>query len=370
MKIKSLLIFVIFLALITTVLGFATIRDIDPVEIEIVVIEDGDEIDPDQQPQVDLSNRNLAGYEYATISDDDTIVLINTLGDKVIINLERRAWQNISWSPDGLLVSVLGKTRDNIYDIYIFQIQSRTWIRATNFSALGIGVDSYTWKGSREITFTQGQGSERWLHSYNHESRSILKIAQTSARVIEYSRQRTYLVLKDDGSDKLSYHIHNNLGNKLLELNRFVDSSNTSQNLTISQLFSITDSDKIVFSIGEAQFAKTELGSLSAFLMDIEKSDYNFLCSINEDEYYFAGEGENKINLYILNTKRERMGVESTQEAFNAGVIKGSGSCFGQRNVLFGVNSDNSTEWLEYRNGTNNLANLFHLKGSKEVQVK
>lgn len=374
MKIKILLILVFVLSLMAVILGLAAIQTSTPSEVTINLKKDEDEYSSNQSTQeVDLFSKNLSGYEYAAITPDDTIALINKLGEKVIINLERKSWKNISWSPGGELVAVLGETGSSVYDIYIFEIKSRTWVQATNFVAFGVGVDSYTWKGSEQIDFTQGLGKDKWLHSYNHNSRSILKIVPTPAKIIEYSKLRKYLVLKDEVEGGISYHVHDNLGNKLLELNNFVDSMNSDIKYKITRLFSITDNEKVVFSVGKSQFAKSEVGSLTATLMDVEDKDYSFLCAINDYEYYFTELTDENINLYILNTRRERMNLISARESLgsNMSVVDNTATCFDQRSVLFAVTANNSsTEWLEYRNGTNNLANLFHLKGLKEVKVK
>src|SRR5258706_5344329 len=112
----------------------------------------------------------------ATITTDDTIILKNNKADKLIIQLERKHWKNLQWSPSSNLLAVMGETTSGVFDIYIYNLNDKSWSKATDYSNFSNGVDSYYWIDNKMILYTQGTAPERWLHKFNYLSKEIVKL--------------------------------------------------------------------------------------------------------------------------------------------------------------------------------------------------
>jgi hypothetical protein len=309
----------------------------------------------------EISHLDLSGYTYAYISNDDTIIISNTLGAKVTINLERRKWQNIQWSTDGQLLSVLGKSRDNIFDIYIFNIKLKTWKRATDFTKSSVGVSDYFWAAPRKVYFIQGEGNDSWLHSLDYVSEEILKTEKVEGDITAKSQNNKYFVVSNGNV----HTIFNTLGKKVTVVQNIYDSADTEKMYKKSEIMGITDAGKIIFKHDDQIYAKSEIGSLISTKLNIGDLELTSICIINEDDMYTLANSTTGFEIGVLNSKRGRYTIEMTKSTQITNGKTLSSLCFGNRNVLVGLSDE--SKWFEYRFGRQDIIELTFLDQAKHL---
>lgn len=117
-------------------------------------------------------------YPIAGIKSDDTVVVINpTDKDEIVLTLENKKWRFPKWSPNGKLLAVLGQTNSdqNVYDVFVYDLEKAEWIQVSNFASLGVGVDSLAWFGDTRLVYTQGTLGNHWLHRYDYVNQETRK---------------------------------------------------------------------------------------------------------------------------------------------------------------------------------------------------
>jgi hypothetical protein len=143
-------------------------------------------------------------YPYVGVRQDDTLAVAND--EKiVVISLDHRNWQAPRWSPDGKFILALGtpdpQSTDVIYDLYVYELANNSWERITFFGDNGSGITGIAWRQDNTIVFTQGEGEDNWLHTYNLESGEIRKIIQVDGALTQYIPESgIYVITTDVGS--------------------------------------------------------------------------------------------------------------------------------------------------------------------------
>jgi len=152
---------------------------------------------------ISIDQGDVNNFDIAVINADDTIDLKNTKGERIPIQLDKNSWKDLKWSPDGKLLSVLGKTGDNIFDLFVFNLSTKAWKRATQFSQSTIGLSSYLWRDSNVILFTQGIPGEHWIHQYVYNSGEITKLNRTEGELFTIALDAKSMVVKlNNNNDK------------------------------------------------------------------------------------------------------------------------------------------------------------------------
>lgn len=314
-----------------------------------------------------MSYLDLSNYNYAFITNDDTIMLANHKGEKISINLERRMWKKLQWSTDGQLLSALGKSRDNIYDLYIFNIKTKSWKKSTDYSRVSSGVEDYIWVAPRRLFFIQGTGNDSWLHSYDYVSEEILKTEQIEGyiHIHTHSPNFKFLVIKTNNASE--YLILNNLGKKEYSSKYILNNDDRSQEFLINTIIGITDDGKIIYKHDDELFGKSEIGSSLSSIIDIDRQDLLPVCTIDQDSMYVLYTEETRFIIGLLNIRREKLSLESSRKGVFNDLNDFITKCFDNKNVVIGILS--SKKWYEYRYKTQDIIELEFLSSSKEVSI-
>lgn len=163
---------------------------------------------------VDISPDEEKEFAFAAITNEDIIEIRNLLGEKQIINLEKRGWRDIKWSPNNETIAVRGLSdrENNVYDIYLFDIKLRNWSKLTNYDLVGEGITSFEWVEDEIIYFKQGGAGDSWIHSLDirAQSNSIIKLYRVDGEIYGFYDKNGEVLLRNQ--EKLFvYSIDNTL---------------------------------------------------------------------------------------------------------------------------------------------------------------
>lgn len=163
---------------------------------------------------VDIGPEDEKEFTFAVITNEDIIELRNLLGEKQIINLEKRNWKDIRWSPNNDTIAVRGLSdRENgVYDIYLFDIQLRNWSKLSNYDLVGEGISSFEWVDDEIIYFKQGSEGDSWIHSLDvrAQSNSIIKLYRVDGEIYSFYKKNGEIILRNNGG-LFVYSIDNTL---------------------------------------------------------------------------------------------------------------------------------------------------------------
>jgi hypothetical protein len=157
-----------------------------------IIDGNGDDGGADGGPRTEVKNPNSStAFKYAGISKQDTLVFVDDSGDEVFTQLDHKSWKDVKWSPDGTLVSALGKTAETtdkqpIFDLFIYDFKEAQWKQITFFQDSGTGITGYDWAKDLHVVFTQGPVGEIWLHDYDYPNAELLKKFQMVGTLQDY----------------------------------------------------------------------------------------------------------------------------------------------------------------------------------------
>lgn len=190
------LIFVAICLPITALILFMASRN-TPIDQDTIIIPPSFPASYPNGIDVDIdTNPSNITYKYALISKDDFVLLRND-SQELYINLEKKNWKGIRFSPNGNLVAVLGQTQKDIFDLFIYNIKDKKWTQATKFSQANSGLDNFVWENDSLIYFVQGTSEDRWIHSYNYISGEIIKIEKVFGEIISSNKKAVNIVVND-----------------------------------------------------------------------------------------------------------------------------------------------------------------------------
>lgn len=139
---------------------------------------------PEREAEVKLEPFD---FPEAAITSEDTIVLFDKAEEKqAIVNLNQKNWKDINCSPQGDLVAILGETNSEkqVYDLHIFDQQTRKWQRATYYSDIGEGISGYDWYAQNIIRYTQGDQGNNWVHEYDYVQQEVTKLYRIEGELV------------------------------------------------------------------------------------------------------------------------------------------------------------------------------------------
>lgn len=196
---------------------------------------------------VELNPEDESDFDFAVITTGETIELRNQLNEVTIINLEKKTWKDIQWSPNNENIAVLGETAEGIFDIFVYNLESKQWTMLTNYAEAESGVTSFGWVTPNNIYFKQVVEGSSWLHKLNIEaqSNSIVKIVQIEGEIIRVSDDGNVIALQNVNS----FSLLNILGeeiNTLSEIN-FINIAEVSTSETITTVHFPDSSNQIIY---------------------------------------------------------------------------------------------------------------------------
>jgi hypothetical protein len=245
---------------------------------------------------IDLNSSSASLFEYAVIKTDDTIELKNSKAESFIIQLSKQNWSNLSTNPNGTLIAVMGESKPSIFDIYIYNIERKNWSMATDYSNFDSGVSDFYWTNNNTIVFTQGVSPNKWVHSFNYNSKEILKIINVSGNLGSFSQKDGIFAVEEQNTATTFYNLS---GEKISELTSIKDlDTNLNINLTNPTFFK---DSKIILAKESDFYYKLNIdpnvGNKIA-AKTIVDTDYLPLCALTDSSFLFYKTTENMLSIY------------------------------------------------------------------------
>jgi hypothetical protein len=312
--------------------------------------------EPESYPEsyisiIPLTPKEIEQYKYVITTTDNTIELKTPLNGRVVINLEQRKWKDIQWSPDNKLIAVLGETKTGIYDLFIYNLETRVWIKPTNYALQPSGIDSFKWMNNDVIFFTQGTENNRWVHRFAYSSQQeILKINRTRGVISDVSPDGENLIIKTEND----FVIQDIKGVSLYNFETLVtEDPETSQNTNLkiqSVIFSKTPDVLLITSEENLTYThKLNSQTAEAFKLDDEFAQFKTICSSTGEEFtgYLAEDNEIKILNVSLSTEVK---VVASREFQNNFEVNEEISVCSSNETVFNIRTDNQNGWYVIKN--------------------
>lgn len=350
MKSKSLIL-ILFLCIVFGFAGILLLALLPAVSKDPDTSEDLNPISYPSGGKIDIfdgSNLNNSYGEYAAINSNDTISIYNGEEDPLVINIEKKNWKKIEWSPDGNLISVLGETSPTIFNLFIYDLKDKNWYQATFFEESS--VLSYSWTDSDTLYFTQGENPDKWLYKYSYSAKTQnLKFAKVNGDIHEFSKDSKIAILQNSENTEFDYQIISiKTANDLYRLTYWKEGEdfiNPEKVLFSSDgnFLSLTD-----MGLEGVNLYKSDFGSNEAMVIDSFKN-YFPICATLEDTFlaYKFDEALETVSLSYLSLDKE------VEEEVGFIKIKNISSleqfeCFETDKAIFGAKlKDETIRWYE-----------------------
>lgn len=270
--------------------------------------------------QEQANSGNEGSMEKYIFITDDNILKINYKNEIITVSLSRKNWDQIKFSPAGDTFAVLSNT-DDIYDIFIYFIDSREWRQFTYYADKEqSGVSSYLWLDDNNILFTQGEENNVWLHNLDINSSEILKLSRVNGLLIDINNNKNRLLLQKNNG---KFFITTNDGVFMYEL----------QKSNIDKAF-FTSDENLIFvnyrsndknSVGYMFLGSQEINPIENLKnTKIFCNNYDFAIGFDYDSRKFLNiDLKTKINTQIIN-------FDDVQKA----------NCSFNQNKIYVMNSD------------------------------
>ncbi|MEO6728620.1 MAG: hypothetical protein ABIM99_01735 [Candidatus Dojkabacteria bacterium] len=313
---------------------------------------------------ISIEQGNVDNFDVAVINADDTIDLKNIKGERIPINLDKNSWKNINWSPDGKLLSVLGKTADNVFDLFIFNLSTKSWRQATKFNQATIGVSSYLWRDSNVILFTQGTPGEHWIHQYVYASGEITKLNRTEGELFTIAGDAKSMVVKlNNNNEVTSFAFYKIDGTLIYNLSKVSD---TTSNLPIAikNITYTTSSENIVLTSMEGKLYKHVFGNSNAIEISVAEG-FTPICGVTEKIVVGLQKNiEGKIFLDTINIDNTPLINIASTDSNGKDIDFSKTKCYKLNNVALNIEGN----WYLAKDSEFN--EFFALKTTKEASFR
>ncbi|MEP7103788.1 MAG: hypothetical protein ABI721_03705 [Candidatus Dojkabacteria bacterium] len=314
---------------------------------------------------ISINDGNIDNFDIALITSEDTIQLKNSQNEIIPINLDKTNWKDIKWSPDGKLLSVLGKSGENIFDLYIFNLKDRLWKKATTFNQTNTGIDSYIWKDSNIILFTQGTAPEHWIHQYIYVSGEITKLNKTEGTLFAIAADAKSMVVKlNSNNDESSFAFFNTDGTLAYNLNKVLNSTDNKA-LVISNIVYTKDSNNIILSSMDGKVYRHTFGNSNAIEITNAKNFYP-LCGVTEKVVLGVQKNEeDKLFVDTFNIDNTPLVNIASKSIGDLTIDFSKTKCYKTNNVALSLSNG---DWLNTEN--NQFEDFFLIDVAKEVSFR
>lgn len=149
-------------------------------------------------------NNSDRALQFAIITSQSTIQIIFDDNEEQIINLSQYQWEDITISPNGRNIAVLGDPQqEGLFDLYIYNLDTETWTQSTSHrnEFEETGISSYIWLDDEIILYTQGQQPNHWLHTYEVASQERLKVQIVDGKLLSISPDKERLLFESIDED-------------------------------------------------------------------------------------------------------------------------------------------------------------------------
>lgn len=322
---------------------------------------------PDDNNVVSLNPKDIQQYEYTNITTSDTIELRALNNDRFVIHLDQRGWRNLTWSPDNKLIAVLGQSTIDIFDLYIYNTDSQSWIKATNYTSAGAGIDDYVWVNNDVIMYTQGVSPNKWLHSYTYSAQSeIVKIKKVEGTIINFSETGEKLVLKEADSLNL-YNLNGELQKTFTTL-ALAGEIETK----IDNIFFLSDPTTLILVSEEPKiYLHNITANTTTYLeaLDHELTNFSPVCVDNKDNLIGFHIENTRAQMYSINTDTGVVTLKATRDF--EGLIEVNAKrakCYDDSTLLVNISANDGEGW--YTNKGAELVRVSQLDAAIESAPK
>jgi hypothetical protein len=326
---------------------------------------------PDNIIKIPLNDRTA--YKYVEITTDDTILMKNDKGEKIVINLERKNWKNLKWSPDGKKVSVLGNTGEGIFNMFIFDLYSENWTKITNYLSNDSGILSYFWKDSSTILYVAKTDSNLWLHSFNYTSGELLKLNIIQGVINDVSNNKKRIILKSTvtGSEIPNFYITDGSGVLIYKFDKIANEKG--RLLVITDVIFSRDPDKLLLEttfLGNTFLYEADFGSIVAKPIDSLLS-FNSLCTTDEAKFLGYDYVTTENNLKIISLDISNLNFKTIVEKnFDTAItiIPDKTVCVEDGSVLLNLTVAGKNTWYVLNNDKIEEVGIF--LNAKEISIR
>ncbi|MFS8130688.1 MAG: hypothetical protein ACMG57_01785 [Candidatus Dojkabacteria bacterium] len=363
MKAKNL----IFITLVFLIIVIGILATIFLLASQPVIIKDNTPVStPVSIPGetvISIDQGNVNNFDIATINPDDTIDLKNTQGERIPIQLDKNSWKDLKWSPDGKLLSVLGKTGENIFDLFVFNISTKSWRQATKFSQTIIGISSYLWRDSNVILFTQGTPGEHWIHQYVYASGEITKLNKTEGELFTISPDSKSMIVKlNDNNDATSFAFFKPDATLIYNLSKVTDANNLP--IIIKNITFTTSPENILLTSKDNKIYRHTFGNSSAIELT-KAAGFNTLCGVTDKVVLGLQQtAEGKVFLDTISIEGTDLVNIATLDVQGKDIDFSKTKCYKLNNVALNI----SGSWYVAKDNAFN--EFFALKTAKEVSFR
>lgn len=316
---------------------------------------------------IDLNQGNVTNFDIAVINPEDTIDLKNNDGQRIPIQLAKMSWKDLNWSPDGKLLAVLGKTSENIFDLFVFNTEKKSWTTSTSFNKSTLGIDSYVWRDSNVILFTQGITGEHWIHQYVYNSGEITKLQKTEGKIQLLAPDASSMVVKlNDNNDSTSFAFYKPDATLIYNLNKVTDSSN--QPLLVSNVIYTKSANNIILRTTNGKVYSHTFGNSNAIEL-VNGLNSIPMCAVTEK--VFLGLKENSLENGDHYVEMDTISIENNTKTTVATITQdanrvdfSASKCYKVSNMALNLGGN----W--YLSKDSNFFSFFAIRNAVEVSFR
>lgn len=330
----------------------------DETTIEEGIIE-GAEQDTDESTK--LVQKPTLNYISAQIASDNTIKAINTDGGEETINIEQSSWQDIQWSPDGRIISVLRDDVDGIFNLYTFDTQTQEWLKVTSYETEGIGISSYIWATNNTLVFTQGEPGDIWIHRYNYKTgNEVIKVRPVNATIKDVTENGKNFLLFDSTTGNKNYKVEDLDGNYSWNL-QYINSFITPNQISPMPVF-LKDSLRVIYKYQRNELiflpALTVIGSDTALLLN-EDSGITPICGLsNRAVLGYVRNDDEVTNDFVSFSLSSTVNKESLFQVNVDNQILES-QCYSEDFFILKLENPQDVAWYAFQNDQLNIIESF-----------
>lgn len=307
-----------------------------------------------------IVSKELEKFTYATVSPEDTIVLKDLSGEERIINLERKNWNNIKWSPDGTLISVKGTSEEGKENLFIFNMATEKWSQVTNFS--DYKIENYTWVSNDELVFIQGVEPDKWLHTYSYTANGqAIKVNRVSGEFIKTNNIGNILIFKESDD---SFTLRDINGESIINTKDLTLSKTSSDDLkVIKDVESLAIPSEVAIVNDKGEFFIYDIVDKILTKFEDSKLGNKFICATENSFKTFAVD-DNKLIAYFADKAKLKLDFVNTVINVNQDSMLSLVKCSNTNYLIKEVSGE--IKWFD----NSEFPELIILEGDLDVDVK
>lgn len=306
-------------------------------------------------PRTELVNSLRArDIEYAGVRADGTLAVIDKFDKEIILSLRDFKWKNLTWSPDGNILALLGDVDNKqIFDLFTYDVARKELIRQTTFTNVGSGISGMAWSGDK-VVFTQGENGENWFHQFDVSNKEVRKIFQIAGTLVDTDVNNKRLTFAG-GQDAFAITDLEGKVIKWFVTGEVASGAKISRIVPIQDPFKFlltTSSGYFTWDVSTTQFTKLNFVDRQKLIADVDGSAYSketlgmqLLCEYAPGLLYSLGtDSAGKISLTTANYQLQFYTDVQVLPDIRAGEVTATNECLGGK-TLIAHTLNGTTKW-------------------------